>query len=101
MQRAGGFCKQTAVSVKDASLGHHRAERRTRAGQQKPARHGDTNGFACQGFSRYFVADLRLQWRIDRQWRASVGIDNLTGESCWALHPCPQRTFHPELRFDL
>jgi iron complex outermembrane receptor protein len=61
----------------------------------------DTNGFAYQGFSRYFVADLRLQWRIDRQWRASVGIDNLTDEQYWAFHPYPQRTFHAELRFDL
>lgn len=61
----------------------------------------DSKGFAYQGFSRYFVTDLRLQWRIDRQWRASVGIDNLTNEKYWAFHPYPQRTFHAELRFDL
>jgi iron complex outermembrane receptor protein len=61
----------------------------------------DGNGFAYQGFSRYFVTDLRLQWRIDRQWRASVGIDNLTDEKYWAFHPYPQRTFHAELSFDL
>ncbi len=61
----------------------------------------DTNGFAYQGFSRYFVTDLRLQVRLDRQWRASFGIDNLGDATVWAFHPYPQRTFHAELRFDL
>lgn len=61
----------------------------------------DTHGFAYQGFSRYFVTDLRLQYRIDRQWRASFGIDNLNNETYWAFHPYPQRTFHAELRYDL
>jgi iron complex outermembrane receptor protein len=60
----------------------------------------DTNGSAYQGFSRYFVADVRLQYRIDRQWRASFGIDNLNNEKYWAFHPYPQRTLHAELRFD-
>lgn len=61
----------------------------------------DVNGFAYQGFSRYFVTDLRVQWRIDRQWRASFGIDNLNNMTYWAFHPYPQRSFHAELRFDL
>ncbi|MDO9313634.1 MAG: TonB-dependent receptor [Burkholderiaceae bacterium] len=60
----------------------------------------DTNGFAYQGFSRYFVADVRVQYRIDRQWRASFGIDNLNNEKYWAFHPYPQRTLHAEIRFD-
>jgi len=61
----------------------------------------DTNGFSYQGFSRYVVADLRLQVRLDKQWRASFGIDNLANEKYWAFHPYPQRTFHAELRWDL
>lgn len=61
----------------------------------------DTNGFSYQGFSRYFVTDVRVQYRIDRQWRASFGIDNLNNEKYWAFHPYPQRTFHAELRVDL
>jgi iron complex outermembrane receptor protein len=60
----------------------------------------DTNGFSYQGFSRYFVTDLRMQYRLDRQWRASFGIDNLGNERYWAFHPYPQRTFHAELRYD-
>ncbi|HSC65729.1 MAG TPA: TonB-dependent receptor [Caldimonas sp.] len=61
----------------------------------------DTNGFAFTGFSRFFVADVRLQYRFDRQWRAALGIDNLNNDRYWAFHPYPQRTFHAELRFDL
>lgn len=60
----------------------------------------DTHGFTYQGFSRYFVADVRVQYRIDRQWQASLGIDNLNNEKYWAFHPYPQRTVHAELRFD-
>lgn len=61
----------------------------------------DVNGFAYQGFSRYLVADLRVQYRFDRQWRASLGVDNLNNRSYWAFHPYPQRTVHAELRWDL
>jgi iron complex outermembrane receptor protein len=61
----------------------------------------DTNGFAFTGFSPFLVADVRLQYRFDRQWRASLGIDNVNNERYWAFHPYPQRTYHAELRFDL
>ena len=60
----------------------------------------DTHGHAYQGFSDYIVADVRVQYRVDRQWRASVGIDNLNNDKYWAFHPYPQRTVHAELRFD-
>ena len=60
----------------------------------------DTNGYSYQGFSRYFVTDVRVQYRIDRQWQASLGIDNLNNYKYWAFHPYPQRTMHAELRFD-
>ena len=61
----------------------------------------DINPYAYQGFSAYFVTDLRVQFRVDRQWRASFGIDNLGNRTYWAFHPYPQRTLHAELRFDL
>ncbi len=60
----------------------------------------DTNASTYFGFSRYFVADARLQYRVDRQWLLSVGVDNLNNEKYWAFHQYPQRTFHAELRFD-
>lgn len=61
----------------------------------------DVNDFAYTGFSRFTVADLRLQYRPSKSWTVSVGVDNLGNESYWAFHPYPQRTFHAELKFDL
>lgn len=61
----------------------------------------DPNGFAYQGASRYFTADLRVVYRIDRQWSAALGIDNLNNYRYWNFHPYPQRTWVAELKWDL
>ena len=61
----------------------------------------DSNGAAYMGFSKFFVVDARVRYRIDRQWSAAVGIDNLNNNKYWAFHPYPQRTFVAELKFDL
>jgi iron complex outermembrane receptor protein len=61
----------------------------------------DPNGFAYQGASKYFTADLRVTYRIDKQWAAAVGIDNLNNYKYWNFHPYPQRTWVAELKFDL
>jgi iron complex outermembrane receptor protein len=61
----------------------------------------DSNGFAYQGASRYFTADLRFTYRIDRQWSAALGIDNLNNYQYWNFHPYPQRTWVAELKWDL
>jgi iron complex outermembrane receptor protein len=61
----------------------------------------DPNGFAYQGASKYFTTDLRVVYRIDRQWEAAVGIDNLNNYKYWNFHPYPQRTWVAELKWDL
>jgi iron complex outermembrane recepter protein len=61
----------------------------------------DVNGFAYQGFSKYVTTDVRLHWKINRQWSAAVGIDNLNNYPYWNFHPYPQRSYSAELRFDL
>ncbi len=61
----------------------------------------DPNGFAYMGFSKFFVVDARIRYRIDRQWSMAVGIDNLNNNKYWAFHPYPQRTYVAELKFDL
>ncbi len=61
----------------------------------------DPNGNAYTGVSDFLVADVRVQYRISKQWKASFGIDNLGNKTYWAFHPYPQRTFHAELAFDL
>lgn len=61
----------------------------------------DSNGFAYQGFSRLFVVDARLRLKLNRQWSAALGIDNLNNYSYWAFHPYTQRSFVAELKVDL
>ena len=61
----------------------------------------DPNGFAYQGASKYFTTDLRLVYRLDRQWTAALGIDNLNNDKYWNFHPYPQRTWVAELKWDL
>ena len=59
----------------------------------------DVNGFAYQGTSEFFTTDLRMQYRADRHWTVSAGVDNLNGDQYWNFHNYPQRTFHGELQY--
>lgn len=61
----------------------------------------DPNAFAYTGFSRFFVVDARVRYRIDAHWAASAGVDNLNDEKYFAFHPYPQRTFLAGLAYDL
>jgi len=61
----------------------------------------DPNGARYQGVSEFWVADLRLHWRIAPHWSAALGIDNLDNQTYWNFHPYPQRTVSAELKFDL
>jgi iron complex outermembrane receptor protein len=61
----------------------------------------DPNGFTYQGASKYFTADLRVVYRLDAQWSAAAGIDNLNNYKYWNFHPYPQRTWVAELKWDL
>lgn len=61
----------------------------------------DVNGDAYTGVSKFFVVDARVQYKIAKQWTASLGIDNLNNQKYWNFHPYPQRTVLAELKFDL
>ncbi|MYM67322.1 TonB-dependent receptor [Pseudoduganella sp. FT55W] len=61
----------------------------------------DPNGSSYTGVSSYFVTDVRVRYRFDKQWSAAVGVDNLGNKKYWAFHPYTQRTFIAELQFDL
>jgi len=52
-----------------------------------------------QGFAGYMVLDARVQYRIDENWRVSLGVDNLNNDKYFLYHPFPQRTFLMELRY--
>lgn len=69
--------------------------------QHRTLNNADVNGHAYMGVSRYATLDLRLLWRIDRQWSAAFGIDNLDNDRYWNFHPYPQRSYSAELKFDL
>ncbi|MBI3284262.1 MAG: TonB-dependent receptor [Burkholderiales bacterium] len=60
----------------------------------------DSNAYTYQGFSSFLVADLRVRYRIARQWSAALGIDNLNNKKYWAFHPYTQRSVVGELKFD-
>ncbi|RJG08466.1 TonB-dependent receptor [Massilia cavernae] len=62
---------------------------------------GDTNGFSYMGFSKFFVIDARVLFRLNKQWSAAIGIDNLNNYKYWAFHPYTQRTAIAELKFDM
>ncbi|HEY9101697.1 TonB-dependent receptor [Chitinimonas sp.] len=61
----------------------------------------DPNGATYTGVSDYLVADVRAQYRYDRHWTASLGVDNLGNTRYWAFHPYTQRTVFAELKYDL
>jgi len=61
----------------------------------------DPNGFTYMGVSDYFVVDARLRYRLDKNWSASVGVDNLNNKKYWAFHPYTQRTVVADLKYDL
>lgn len=69
--------------------------------QFRTLNNADINGFAYQGVSAYKTVDARLHWRIDPQWSAAFGIDNLNNNKFWNFHPYPQRTYSAELKVDL
>ena len=69
--------------------------------QYRTLNNADVNGFAYQGVSKYATADLRVLWKIDRQWSAAFGIDNLNNYQYWNFHNYPQRSYSAELKFDL
>jgi len=69
--------------------------------QYRTLNNADVNGFTYMGVSRFTVLDLRVLYRIDRQWSAAVGIDNLNNDRHWNFHPYPQRSFSAELKYDL
>jgi iron complex outermembrane receptor protein len=61
----------------------------------------DVNPQTFQGFESFFVADVRLNYRLDQHARASIGVDNLLNRKYYLFHPFPQRTVVAELRLDL
>jgi iron complex outermembrane recepter protein len=69
--------------------------------QYRTLNNADVNGFTYMGVSKFAVVDVRVLYRIDKQWSAAFGIDNLNNDRYWNFHPYPQRSYSAELKFDL
>jgi iron complex outermembrane recepter protein len=69
--------------------------------QFRTLNNADVNGYTYQGVSKYFTTDLRVGYRINKQWSAALGIDNLNNYRYWNFHPYAQRSYSAELKFDL
>jgi iron complex outermembrane receptor protein len=54
-----------------------------------------------QGFSDWFVMDTKANYRVNDNWNASLGIDNLLDRKYFLFHPFPQRTFIAGLKYEV
>ncbi|HTE47096.1 MAG TPA: TonB-dependent receptor [Gemmatimonadaceae bacterium] len=61
----------------------------------------DVNPNTYQGFSEWFVADARVNYRLDGHWSAALGADNLFDRKYFLFHPFPQRTIVANLKFGM
>jgi iron complex outermembrane receptor protein len=59
----------------------------------------DGYGHTYQGFEGFFVADARIRYKVDRNWTAALGVDNLNNNKYFLFHPFPQRTVTAELKY--
>ncbi|HSV51651.1 MAG TPA: TonB-dependent receptor, partial [Burkholderiaceae bacterium] len=58
----------------------------------------DVNGDTYQGVSKFFTADLRVRYQLNKNVNAAFGIDNLNNDKFWNFHPYPQRSYVAELQ---
>lgn len=49
----------------------------------------------------YARLGLKTNYRINRQWKASFGLDNLTDEVAYVAHPWPGRTWYLNIGWNL
>jgi iron complex outermembrane recepter protein len=52
-------------------------------------------------FDRFLVFDAHVNYQINQQLSASLGVDNLTNEKYFLYHPFPQRTYVASIKFRL
>lgn len=61
----------------------------------------DVVGNTYQGFYKYFVVDLRANFRVTDHYAFAIGVDNLNNDTYFLFHPFPQRTFHADVTLRL
>jgi iron complex outermembrane receptor protein len=61
----------------------------------------DTVGNTYQGFYRYFVVDLRAQFRVNDHFEFALGVDNVNNDNYFLFHPFPQRSYSASVQWKL
>ena len=61
----------------------------------------DIVGNTFQGFYKYFVVDLRAEFRVTQHWSLGFGVDNLNNDKYFLYHPFPQRSFSADISWKL
>lgn len=59
----------------------------------------DLNGQVYGGVSRFTTVDARVAYAFDTALEIALGIDNLTNERSYQVHPLPMRTGYVEARW--
>jgi iron complex outermembrane receptor protein len=60
----------------------------------------DINPNTFGGVSKFFIMDVKANYKFAEKFTASVGVDNLNNYKAYAFHPYPQRTGYLQLKFD-
>jgi len=60
----------------------------------------DTNPDTFGGVSKFFIVDVKTNYKFADRWTASLGVDNLNNYKAYVFHPYPQRTGYLQLKFD-
>jgi iron complex outermembrane receptor protein len=60
----------------------------------------DVNPDTFGGASKFFVMDVKANYKFADRFTASLGIDNLNNYKSYVFHPYPQRTGYVQLKFD-
>lgn len=60
----------------------------------------DVNPDTFGGTSKFFIVDVKANYKFADRFTASIGIDNLNNYKAYVFHPYPQRTGYVQLKFD-
>jgi iron complex outermembrane receptor protein len=59
----------------------------------------DVTSNVMGAFDSFVVADIRTQYKFDKNWTGAAGIDNVFNNKYYLYHPFPQRTFIATLKY--
>ena len=60
----------------------------------------DPNPNVYGGRSTFNVIDAKVLYKVNKEWSASVGVNNIANVKYFTLYPYAQRTFFASMKFD-